>query len=91
MAAKFVVIVEDVDLDAFCLQDHYQTIVADPDKPGQSIANPETKEDYVERRVGEYVGNTAATGKTKLREETRKTEDEADKAATVIVTEKVEK
>lgn len=85
MAAKFVVIVEDLDLDAFCLQDHYQeTIKVD----GVETPNPETKEDYVERRVGEYVGNTAVAGKALVRQPIEKAAREADEAATEIVTAK---
>lgn len=43
------------DLNDFCTHHKYQDEIPDPDNPGETIPNPETKVQFFQRKTKEFV------------------------------------
>lgn len=68
----------------FCRGDNYQDTVPDPGNPGQTMANPETKLAYMNRRGQEYFQAVIALGKKIERQAIRAAEDVTDATQSTI-------
>ena len=44
--------------DAFALMRGYSPLIEDDENPGQMIANPETKEEFMHRKLVEFIQDT---------------------------------
>lgn len=85
-------------LDCVCVQRGYQATIPNPSyNPAQptdltavppvnppTIANPESKADFVERSVREYLLGESSAGKQRQRKAARDAEDAADRALLTI-------
>lgn len=73
--------VTDPQVNNFCLGDNYQEMITDPGDPTQEIPNPETKDEYIERRTNEYVEGVILKGAQMVRTVSHAIEYAADKAS----------
>jgi hypothetical protein len=57
--ASFAIEIADADVEtvitALCRMYNYSATIADPDNPGQAIANPETANQFANRMVRNYI------------------------------------
>ena len=73
-----------IKIDNFCLSGGYQDLVPNPAAPGTTMPNPETKLQYMERRLRAYAEGEIARGKILARQATRAAEDAADVTASAL-------